>query len=176
MKELTFDDVNWSNHGFVFIMTTFLVGAFVGMVYGLEFSGGTVPNSKTLISSFYVGVGVWWIFALISGIRPEYTRYNKDDPKYVKWLLVLPVSVIIMNCFLPFDSNDERMMWFNSLAVTWVGMVSWICVDWYRWKYNPNARHLRILNRRLAYAIRRAEIDKVPDCVIPSGLSYIPQD
>jgi hypothetical protein len=160
-----------SQHWFVLFITLFLPSMMIGISYVDEL---TMP-SLSYWKAFYLGIGVWWVFALMSAmpIRDLNYRAKLARVKYGRWLLVLPVGAIIMNCFTPFESYDERMIVFNSVVVTWCGMIGWILGDWYRWKFDPTERQ-RELQEYVVYVVeRRAEIDKIPDCVIPSGLELL---
>jgi uncharacterized membrane protein len=163
-----------SQHWFVFFLSVFFVSMSVFMHYVLDLAGATTEDSiYTPFTALFFGTAIWWIFALISGIRPEYTQYRKDDPRYIKWLLLLPVSVLIMNFFIDYGEHyTGRLVFFTSILVTYIGILIWICADWYRWKYNPTERQQRVIARELHRINRRAEIDKIPDCMVLYGLYF----
>ena len=162
-----------SQHWVALFFTLLIPSATVIMNVLLDVFDVKTPSGNdnmTALTMLYVGVAMWWILALVI-ILPGNPNITKDAPKFGRWLLLLPVSIIIINCFTPFDSYTERIAWFNAVAVTWVGMILWILVDWYRWKFNPSVRQQDIIFIRNHVAKRKAEIDRIPDCVVPSDLS-----
>lgn len=168
-------NIQSSQHWFVLALTLMIPTAIVILDLLLNMFDAKTTSGVTHITTlnmFYAGVAMWWVFAAILVI-PGNQNITKDSPKFGRWLFVLPVSMFIINWFTPFDPYLERMSWFNSIVVTWFGMVGWILVDWYRWVRNPTLRQFMIMDIRRYYAERQAKIDKIPDCMIPSNLRRI---
>lgn len=160
-----------SLHPLGFFLTLFVpfIGVFLHVT--LYYADALMPGS-TLgdMSLFYACVVMWWIFAVIVGLHPE---KKHSDIRFTKWLLLLPFTVIIFNTAFDGEVQFEKMLWFNSVVATWVLALGWISLDWYRWKFNPTPRQQQIIKRREYIIKRQAEIDKIPDCVVPSGLELI---
>ena len=157
-----------SEHWLAMFFTFIFPAATVVMVLALDAAAAVKP-SFTSLHSLYIGVSVWWLFGIIAGITPDYPKHR---PRFIGWILLLPVAAIVLNLFTNEPPYTERLVWFNSLVVTWIGFVFWIATDWYRWKYNPSKRQQRQIDFRLWQDKRRAEIDAVPNCVVPYGLQY----
>ena len=160
-----------SNHMYVLIMNLMIPIA----TFAITFTP-LVIHDMDWVKGLYMGAGMWWMFAIISSMPlqpqprpPEYVHYGK-------WLLMMPVAAIIINNFTPFDFYAERMYVFNSVMITWVGMTIWILTDWYRWKFRPSPRQLRLMKYYAYLDERQAKIDATPSCVVPSGLTYIQQE
>lgn len=164
-----------SQHWFALLATLMIPVMIVIINIVTDTSGAKTPSGVTYMTTlnmFYAGVGMWWIFALLSAM-PGHPNHTNDTPKYGRWLLLLPVTAIAFAYIAPVDGYDARILWFNSVAVTWVSMVLWILVDWYRWKFNPTVRQLGIQLDRDRADERQAEIDKIPNCIVPSDLTPV---
>ena len=154
-----------------------------GIVYGMtQIDGFLLMPNESPMTMWFMGIAMWWMFAVMAALslcmQPDKTyRAKLARIRFGRYLWVLPLGAIAMNCYTPFEFYDERIIVFKSLVVTWVGIVLWILVDWYLWNFKPYARQRELQELDIYLKERRAEIDLIPDCVVPSGLNLIkPED
>ena len=161
-----------SQHWFILTLTLMIPA----MTLGMSQWDGLLIEPMNPLKSLYMGAAMWWLFALISGLPKDVEPREPYSIKYVRWLLVLPVSMIAVNWVTPFDGYAEVISVFNAVLITWGGCVLWILIDWYRWKFNPSKRQWKLIKYNERVAEWRAKIDKIPNCVVPSGLQIITQE